>query len=178
MPAPPAEPGVVALVVAVEVVHQPGPVFGLPEHQVPVKLVDERVGIILVNLRSSRPVSEDGQPRGGAVHDESPPAAGHVHRVLGVAAHLHHQPHVVSRLLGHGLTPHLCTGHGEDRTVWQPGTPGVAVVTRLGSIRLDLSVLGVGDFVTTHGKPPSGNSPAPELGLPVFYAQSALFNSA
>jgi hypothetical protein len=29
-----------------------------------------------------------------------------------------------------------------------------------------------------HGKPPLGNSPAPELGLLIFYSKTPLFNRA
>jgi hypothetical protein len=38
--------------------------------------------------------------------------------------------------------------------------------------------LGVRQFVTMHGKPPFGNSPTPEMGLPLLYARTPLFNRA
>jgi hypothetical protein len=42
------------------------------------------------------------------------------------------------------------------------------VVEWFGEERLQVGVLGVGEFVATHGKPPFRVSPAPESGLPIL----------
>jgi hypothetical protein len=39
----------------------------------------------------------------------------------------------------------------------------------IGQQRFEVGVLSIGKFVAMHGKPPSGNSPAPELGLLELY---------
>src|SRR5262249_41269218 len=58
----------------------------------------------------------------------------------------------------------------EYGVVGHPGPAGLAVVAWLGPPRLQTRVLGFGKFVAMHGKPPLGNSPAPELGLTLLYA--------
>src|SRR5205814_5825169 len=93
------EPDMVAEVVTLKVLHQPGPVLDLPEQHRLVKLVDQGIGGVFAKVSAVGTVGQNSQAGVSTIHHEQATTCGNLHRTLGVTTDRHHQSHIVPGLL-------------------------------------------------------------------------------